>query len=275
MRTNKNIKILIAEDDFIVSEEISRVLKDIGFEVIGSASDGLKAIEMTHSLKPDVIIMDIKMPEIDGLEASQKIQHSCPTPIIILTAYNSHSLPYKASNSGVFGYLLKPPKAAELENAITIAMARHADMQRLKTEITEHKQTIKALREAEKKFRTISDYTYDWEYWISPKGKLNYISPSCERITGYRSEEFLHNPKLLSNIVHPDDAAIVEDYKCRALKTGVNETIEFRIISKNNETRWISHICQTVYDNKRVNIGIRGSNRDITDQKSECISALT
>ena len=269
MDKNKNIKILIVEDDFLVREEVSRVLKNIGYEIIGIASNGLKAIEMTKSLKPDILIMDIKMHEIDGLEACRKIQQSCPTPVIILTAYNSRSLPYKASCSGASGYLLKPPKAVELENAITIAIARHADIQRLTMEIAKCKQTEKALRKAEEKFRTIANYTFDWEYWISPEGKLIYISPSCERITGYKPEEFYNNPKLLADIVHPDDTAIVENHKCKALKTGINEPIEFRIISKNNEKRWISHVCQTVYNNEGVNTGIRGSNRDVTDQKND------
>lgn len=212
MHNQKKIKVLIAENDSLVSEEISRILKKIGYEIVGTASNGLKAIEMTNSLKPDVVLMDIKMPEADELEAAHKIQQ-------------------------------------------------------LQMEIAKRKQTEKVLRETEEKFRTIANYTYDWEYWISPEGKFNYISPSCERITGYSPEEFLYNPKLLTNIVHQDDAAIVENHKCKILKTGKSEPVEFRIISKSKKERWISHTCQIVYNKAGANIGIRGSNRDITERK--------
>ncbi len=212
MNNQKKIKVLIAEDDFLACEEISRILKKRGYEIVGTASNGLDALDMTNSLKPDVVLMDIKMPEADELESAHK-------------------------------------------------------MQKLQMEIAKRKQTEKELRETEEKFRTIADYTYDWEYWVSPEGKFNYISPSCERITEYSPDEFLCNPKLLINIVHPDDAAIVENHKCKILETGKSEPVEFRIISKNKKERWISHTCQIVYNKAGANIGIRGSNRDITERK--------
>lgn len=122
------IKVLIAEDDFLIAEEISRSLKNAGYILSGIAPNGKKAVELTNSLRPDVILMDIKMPKMDGLEASRIIMEQCPTPVVIITAHESHDLVEKASEAGIATYLTKPPKPDEIERAITIALARHKDM---------------------------------------------------------------------------------------------------------------------------------------------------
>ncbi len=138
-------------------------------------------------------------------------------------------------------------------------------------ELEEYKNTSKAtiteLKLAEEKFRTIADYTYDWEYWIDTNRNFIYISPSCERITGYKPKEFLENPKLLFKIVHPDDINNFENHTNEVFGTGGLKPVDFRIITKTNKTRWIGHICQTVYNSKGENIGQRASNRDITYKK--------
>ncbi|MCJ7616337.1 MAG: response regulator, partial [Desulfobacterales bacterium] len=124
-------RILVAEDDFMLSKSITRILNDIGYEQVGLASNGEEAVEMTRSLQPDVILMDIKMPKLDGLQAARQIQENSPTPIVILTAYDSKELVKEASKSGVGAFLLKPPEAFEIEKAVTIAMARHNDLMEL------------------------------------------------------------------------------------------------------------------------------------------------
>jgi len=125
-------QVLAVEDDFLVSREIARAVEAAGFNIIGTASNGKEAVEMARSLKPDVIIMDIKMPGLDGIQAAGQIQESTPTPIVVLTAYESHHLLERASQSGVGAYLIKPPKPAEIERAVTIAMARHNDLLELR-----------------------------------------------------------------------------------------------------------------------------------------------
>jgi signal transduction histidine kinase len=119
---------LIAEDDYLVSQMIKGSLEEIGYTVVGEAVDGLEAVEMSQSLKPDVILMDIKMPDMDGIKATQRIHESCPTPVVVLTAYETQELVEQASTAGVGAYLVKPPSAQEIERAITIAMARFDDM---------------------------------------------------------------------------------------------------------------------------------------------------
>jgi len=130
---NNTVRLLIAEDDYLVNEEIKRSLKYLNnYEIAGEASNGEQALNMAAELKPDAILMDIKMPKMDGLEASRLIQEKCPTPVVILTAYGSDDLLNQASMSGVGAYLTKPPISIEIDRAIKIAMARHHDLMEMR-----------------------------------------------------------------------------------------------------------------------------------------------
>jgi signal transduction histidine kinase len=128
MDKKKQVRVLIAEDQVLVKEMIHGMLEEAGYAVIGTAADGRQTIEATNRLHPDIIIMDIKMPGMDGIEAAQRISEQCPTPVIILTAYETPELIQRASTAGVGAYLLKPPDVRELHRAITLATARFADM---------------------------------------------------------------------------------------------------------------------------------------------------
>lgn len=133
----------------------------------------------------------------------------------------------------------------------------------------EHKHTVAKLRESEEKFRTIADYTYDWEYWLSAEGKLLYNSPSCEGLTGYTSDEYKADPDLMLSIVHPDDLEKLIVHREDSCYTSNNaKHFTFRIITKNEELRWVAHSCQPVYDADGRFLGRRASNRNITRLKS-------
>ena len=132
MQPQKEINVLIAEDDFNVSGAIQKELEHLGYTIAGIASNGRQAIEMTQSLQPDVVLMDIEMPRMDGLEATQHIHQTCPTPVVILTAYDKPELVKLAGEAGAGAYLVKMPKAREIERAITIAAARFDDMMTLR-----------------------------------------------------------------------------------------------------------------------------------------------
>ncbi len=131
MQAQKEISILIAEDDFIVGEAIQKKLEDLGYTVVGKAPDGRQAVEMTQSLQPDVVLMDIKMPDMDGLEATRQIYQTCPTPVVVLTAYDKSVLIEQAGEVGAGAYLVKMPTSREIERAIIIAIARFDDMMAL------------------------------------------------------------------------------------------------------------------------------------------------
>ena len=135
-------------------------------------------------------------------------------------------------------------------------------------DITERKQAEQTLREGELRFRTVADYTYDWEYWRSPKGEVVYVSPSCERITGHSPAEFRANPELFAEIIHPEDRALWRDHEHPALSAGeMCGELEFRISTKAGETRWIGHVCRPVHNKEGKFLGVRGGNCDITQRK--------
>lgn len=122
------------------------------------------------------------------------------------------------------------------------------------------------LKESEERFRTVANYTYDWEYWEGPRKEMLFTSPSCERITGYVPVDFVCDPELLQKIVHPEDRAAWEAHQCGIHEDDYGE-LSFRIVRKDGEIRWIAHGCQGVYARNGQFRGRRSSNRDITDLK--------
>ena len=128
-----------------------------------------------------------------------------------------------------------------------------------------HQRGLEAsLLEAEQRYRTIADFTYDWETWTGEDGSLKYVSPSCERITGYSAAEFLDDPDLLTRIVEPDDRQALREYLGPAACVEPGAGVRFRIRHRGGEVRWIEHYCQPVEDDQGQNLGCRASNRDIT-----------
>lgn len=130
----------------------------------------------------------------------------------------------------------------------------------------------------EETFRTVADFTRDWEYWRSPRGDFIYVSPSCEEISGYRADEFLNDPDLLLRIIHPDDRAQFEDHIERPRLDGqVSEEIRFRIVTRSGQVRWIDHVCRCVYGQDGEWKGVRAGNRDVTDHKrvEDALRAVT
>ena len=135
-------------------------------------------------------------------------------------------------------------------------------------DITDRKLAEDEIRAKEEQFRTIADFTYDWEYWLQPDGSLRYNSPSCLRITGRKAEDYITDPHLLANITHPDDREHIRQHLAEASKSQKVYALDYRIIDKNGEERWIGHACQPVYNKQGIHIGRRASNRDITENKN-------
>lgn len=142
-------------------------------------------------------------------------------------------------------------------------------------DITDRKLAEKALEESYSKFKALADYTYDWEYWIGPDDRYIYISPSCERISGYKAEEFVNNPQLFDSIVLEEDRFDWMQHSKNLQHLPGNENpIEFRILTRKGKIKWISHVCRQVTDTNGSYRGVRATNRDITVQKLSQI-ALT
>ena len=138
------------------------------------------------------------------------------------------------------------------------------------SDITERKQAEEALRESETRFRTMADWTYDWEYWIDHQKNVVYMSPSVERVTGYPAKDFITDRDLINRIVHPDDRAAWDSHvslHTQHEKADDPVEIEFRILTREGEIRWISHICRPICSGNHACVGRRVSNRDITERK--------
>ncbi len=137
----------------------------------------------------------------------------------------------------------------------------------LSIDVTERKEAEKALRKSEEKYRLLADNSDDWIYWIMPDGNLKYISPACERVTGYSVEEFSNNPSLNHEVVHPEDRAKVEGHTQTIEYDELPHILEFRIVTKSGEIRWISHSCNPMFNLNGEYMGRRGTNRNITERK--------
>ncbi len=140
--------------------------------------------------------------------------------------------------------------------------------QELHRQIEEREKVEFALRQSEEKFRTIADFTYNWEYWVSPRGESIYHSPSCKPLTGYGPEIFQENPRMILEIAHPDDKARLEKHLAREFDEDHACHFDFRIITRDGKVRWVSHTCQPVYSADGKYLGRRASNRNVTLRKT-------
>jgi PAS domain S-box-containing protein len=116
------------------------------------------------------------------------------------------------------------------------------------------------------RLRLVAEFTYDWEYWLAPDGSYLYLSPSCERVTGYSRAEFFRDPDLFLRILHPEDRPRMEEHLQEQPRGHDQRELDLRIITRTGEVRWIGHVCQPVYASDGTWLGWRGTNRDITNR---------
>ena len=143
-----------------------------------------------------------------------------------------------------------------------------ATQEELRQNIEELTRAEQTLCESEEKFRTVANFTSDWEYWLGPDNHLIYISPSCEQISGYTVQEFMDNNHLLDDLVHPEDRALFLEHMTTHGGTGEIGPVDFRIVKKDGEVRWIGHACRPVFSADGTPLGRRVSNRDITGRRN-------
>jgi response regulator NasT len=128
------VKILIAEDETIIRLDLKQLLERAGYDVVAEAKDGEEAVALARAEEPELAILDVKMPKLDGIEAARRILEERPVPIVMLTAYGQQELVARAVEAGVFGYLVKPFREQDLLPAIAAARARHEELQALRAE---------------------------------------------------------------------------------------------------------------------------------------------
>ena len=127
-------RILIAEDETLIRLDLRQLLEAAGFDVCAEARDGEEAVELARREEPDLAVLDVKMPRLDGIEAARRILDERPIPIVMVTAYGEQELVARAVEAGVFGYLVKPFRETDLLPAIATARARHDELRALREE---------------------------------------------------------------------------------------------------------------------------------------------
>ena len=130
-------RILVAEDEALIRLDLVEMLRDAGHEIVGQASNGEQAVELAAEHKPDIVIMDVKMPVLDGISAAEQIGNAKICPVVMLTAFSQTELVERARDAGVMAYIVKPFTAADLAPAIDIAVSRWAEYQALESEIAD------------------------------------------------------------------------------------------------------------------------------------------
>ena len=150
-------RVLIAEDEALIRLDLAEMLVEEGYDVVGEAGDGETAVRLTEELKPDLVILDIKMPIMDGLAAAEKIAGARLAPVVILTAFSQRDLVERARAAGAMAYLVKPFQKSDLVPAIEIALSRFSEVSALETEVaslTERLETRKSVERAKSALMT-------------------------------------------------------------------------------------------------------------------------
>lgn len=133
----ESLKVVIADDESIIRLDLKKMLEDMGHQVVGEAADGQKALELVRTAKPDVAVLDIKMPVMDGLDAAKIIAEEKIAPVVLLTAYSQEDLVARAKEAGVFAYLVKPFREESLMPAIEMAVSRYLEMQDREAQVSD------------------------------------------------------------------------------------------------------------------------------------------
>lgn len=135
-------RVVIADDESVIRADLREMLTNLNYLVVGEAGDGQSAVNTARELKPDVVIMDIKMPDLDGIQAAKILTQEQIAPVLLLTAYSQRDLVDRAKEAGVVGYLVKPFREQEILPAIEIALARFAEFRELKKETADLQETL-------------------------------------------------------------------------------------------------------------------------------------
>lgn len=130
-------RVLIAEDEALIRLDLAEMLREEGYDVVGEAGDGQEAVELAESLRPDLVIMDVKMPRRDGIDAAAEIAAKRIAPIVVLTAFSQRDLVERARDAGAMAYLVKPFSISDLVPAIEVAVSRFAEMTELEREVAD------------------------------------------------------------------------------------------------------------------------------------------
>jgi two-component system, response regulator PdtaR len=135
--SNAPRRVVVAEDESLIRLDIVEILRDNGFDVVGEAGDGETAVQLATELRPDLVVMDVRMPQLDGIKAAERLTKDHIAPVVLLTAFSQKELVEQATEAGALAYVVKPFTPADLLPAIEIALARYAQIVALESEVAD------------------------------------------------------------------------------------------------------------------------------------------
>ena len=273
---SKIVDVLVVDDERINLKLIEGILKEYDLNLV-LASSGREALALVEDHDFAVALLDVMMPGMDGFELAERFRDgnkSSNIPIIFITAISKEQRHvFRGYELGAVDYLFKPVEPEVLRGKVNTFAELHrnkrsleATTQRLTKTIEALEESQSALRKSEQRYRMVADYNYDWESWIDPDGVPIYISPSCERISGYPPRIFFEDPDFLKRIIHRDDLPAWKNYMADT-STGDEQGIDFRINHKSTRVRWVSLIKHVIYDENDQPLGVRTNLRDVTSRK--------
>ncbi len=143
-------RVLIAEDEALIRLDLSEMLAEEGYDVVGQAADGEQAVALAHELRPDLVVMDVKMPKLDGIAAASQIAQARIAPVVMLTAFSQRDLVERAGEAGAMAYLVKPFTKSDLVPAIEVARSRFAELRQLADEVGSLEEQLAARKAVER-----------------------------------------------------------------------------------------------------------------------------
>ena len=148
--TQERTRLIIADDESLVRTDLREALTELGYLVVGEVGDGQSAVNMARELEPDVVVMDIKMPGLDGIDAARILTQEKIAPVVLLTAYSQSDLIERATDAGVVGYLVKPFRETDLPPAIELAKARFGEFRALEEEVDNLAEALETRKKVER-----------------------------------------------------------------------------------------------------------------------------
>ena len=135
-------RVIIADDESLIRMDLREMLTNLGYLVVGEVGDGRSAVNLARELRPDIVIMDIKMPDMDGIEAAQVLTEERVAPVLLLSAYSQQELVQRAQKAGVAGYMVKPFRESDLAPAIEVALARFSEFRTMAREVDDLQEAL-------------------------------------------------------------------------------------------------------------------------------------
>jgi diguanylate cyclase (GGDEF)-like protein/PAS domain S-box-containing protein len=272
MTVQENARVLVVEDESLAGAMMQGLLEKYGYTVVGRAMDGQQAVEMTQALCPDVVLMDIGLPDIDGIEATRLIQEHCPTPVVMLTAHDTPEMVEQASAAGAGAYLVKPTDPHEIERAITITIGRFGDMMELRSlnaelqaEIAERKRAEEALRESEARYRAVVEDQTELICRFQPDGTLTFVNEAYCHYFDKTQEELLGHTCM--PLIPEEDQEIVGRQMAALSVENPIGSYEHRVMKPSGEIRWQQWTDRAIFDEHGCLAECQSVGRDITERK--------